>query len=150
LLLRGPWIVDGYLDGDPRSETAFVNGWYHTGDVVTIDESGYVQLVDRKADIIKSGGEWISSIDLENALMEHPAVLKAAVVGVRDGRWQERPKAFVVSRGVVSDQELRACLADRFPRFWVPDEFIFVSDIPLTSTGKIDKKALRALGGGSS
>jgi fatty-acyl-CoA synthase len=149
LHLRGPWIVDGYLDGDRRSETAFVNGWYHTGDIVTIDESGYVQLVDRQADIIKSGGEWISSIDLENALMEHPAVLKAAVVGVRDARWQERPRAFVVRSEMVSDQELRASLLENFPRFWLPDEFIFVSDIPLTSTGKIDKKALRALAEGS-
>jgi fatty-acyl-CoA synthase len=143
LLLRGPWIVERYLDDDPRNATTFADGWYHTGDVVTIDAAGYVQLVDRKADIIKSGGEWISSIELENALMSHPAVLIAAVVGVPSERWQERPKAFVVAQERVEVAELQELLLARFPKFWLPDEFEFVPEIPLTSVGKIDKKKIR-------
>jgi len=154
LLLRGPWIVDRYLGDDPRNEAAFAGGWYHTGDVVTIDAAGYVQLVDRMADIIKSGGEWISTIELENALMTHPGVALAAVVGVPSERWQERPKAFVVRRpedstAGVSATELQELLLDRFPKFWLPDEFEFVPEIPLTSVGKIDKKNIRTWPGGS-
>jgi fatty-acyl-CoA synthase len=145
LLLRGPWIVDEYLRDKARTQTAFVDGWYHTGDIVTVDSAGYMQVVDRKADLIKSGGEWISSLDLESALMAHPAVQMAAVVGVPDDRWQERPRAFVVCSEAVSEAELRAYLSPQFPRFWMPDEFIFVNSIPLTTVGKVDKNALRTL-----
>jgi fatty-acyl-CoA synthase len=143
LLLKGPWIVERYLGDDPRNAEAFADGWYHTGDVVTIDAAGYVQLVDRKADIIKSGGEWISSIDLENALMSHPAVRMAAVVAMPSERWQERPKAFVVLQDQVGVADLQELLLSRFPRFWLPDEFEFVPEIPQTSVGKIDKRNIR-------
>jgi fatty-acyl-CoA synthase len=142
LLLRGPWIVDGYLD-DPRTAEAFHDGWYHTGDMVTSDEQGAVKVVDRKADLIKSGGEWISSVDLESALMDHPAVAMAAVIGVPDPRWQERPKAFVVTTRDVASTELRGWLEARFPRFWVPDVIEQVPELPLTTVGKFDKRALR-------
>ena len=142
LLLRGPWIVDGYVD-DTRTEDVFLDGWYHTGDMVTSDAQGAMKVVDRQADLIKSGGEWISSIDLESALMEHPAVGMAAVIGVPDPRWQERPKAFVVATGQVTTHELRGWLEARFPRFWVPDAIDLVPQLPLTTVGKFDKRALR-------
>jgi fatty-acyl-CoA synthase len=143
LLLRGPWVAEEY-ERDKRSATAFTDGWYHTGDIVSIDADGYLQVVDRAADVIKSGGEWISSVELENALMDHESVSSAAVVGVPDDRWQERPCAYVVASGPVSADDLRAFLAERFPRFWVPDRVVFVDRIPLTSVGKFDKRALRA------
>lgn len=142
LLLRGPWIVDGYVD-DPRTEDVFVDGWYRTGDMVTSDGQGALKVVDRQADLIKSGGEWISSIDLESALMEHPAVAMAAVIGVPDERWQERPKAFVVATEQIATEDLRGWLAARFPRFWVPDVIEQVPELPLTTVGKFDKRALR-------
>lgn len=142
LLLRGPWIVDGYHE-DPRTADVFVAGWYHTGDMVSVDPDGCIKVVDRKADLIKSGGEWISSVDLENALMEHPAVSMAAVVGVPDERWQERPRAFVVAEGGTSPEQLREWLGTRFARFWVPDVVEFVDELPLTSVGKFDKRDLR-------
>lgn len=143
LLLRGPWVAEEY-ERDERSRTAFADGWYRTGDIVTVEPHGYVQVVDRLADLIKSGGEWISSVALENALMSHPAVSAAAVVAVPDERWQERPKAFVVPNGEITAQELQDFLARRFPKFWVPDQFAMVDAIPLTSVGKFDKKALRS------
>jgi fatty-acyl-CoA synthase len=146
LLLRGPWVAEQY-ERDERSAAAFAGGWYHTGDIVTIDPSGYVQVVDRAADVIKSGGEWISSVELENALMDHARVSSAAVVGVPDDRWQERPRAYVVPTAPVSADELRGFLAERFPRFWVPDQVVFVDQIPLTSVGKFDKRALRTRNG---
>jgi len=142
LLLRGPWIVDGYVD-DARTADAFIDGWYHTGDMVTNDDQGAMKVVDRQADLIKSGGEWISSIELESALMEHPAVTMAAVIGVPDDRWQERPKAFVVATAHVTAEELRGWLEARFPRFWVPDAIDLVPELPLTTVGKFDKRALR-------
>jgi len=142
LLLRGPWVAEEY-ERDQRSTVAFADGWYHTGDIVTIDPDGYLQVIDRAADVIKSGGEWISSVELENALMDHGSVGSAAVVGVPDDRWQERPRAFVVPTSAVTVDELRAFLAQRFPRFWVPDQIVFVEQIPLTSVGKFDKRALR-------
>ena len=142
LLLRGPWVAEGY-ERDERSANAFADGWYRTGDIVTIDAGGYIHVVDRAADLIKSGGEWISSIELEDALMDHPAVQAAAVIGVPDERWTERPRAYLVLERRVQDDELREHLAARFPRFWLPDDYIELEVLPMTAVGKFDKKALR-------
>ncbi|GAA0985654.1 long-chain fatty acid--CoA ligase [Acrocarpospora macrocephala] len=144
LWLRGPWVAEGYGD-DPRSATAFVDGWYRTGDVVNVDAEGYVKIVDRIADLVKSGGEWISTVDLENALMDHPAVVSACVVGVPHPRWTERPVAVIVPAAEVTDDELRAHLVARFPKWWLPDDFVRVAAVPLTSVGKFDKRAVRAM-----
>lgn len=143
LLLRGPWVAEEY-ERDDRSAQVFLDGWYHTGDIVSVDPHGYLKVVDRVNDLIKSGGEWISSIELENALMDHPGVVAAAVVSVPHERWNERPRAFVVRMPDISDQELVAHLENRFPRFWIPDDFVTMEEIPVTSVGKFDKKRLRA------
>lgn len=142
VLVRSPWVARGYYD-DPRSTESFVDGWFRTGDVATIDEDGYLALVDRTKDLIKSGGEWISSIDLENALMAHPAVREAAVVARPDQRWLERPVAFVALKESVGTDVLLDHLRARFPKFWVPDDFVLVDEVPKTGVGKFDKKALR-------
>lgn len=144
LLIRGPWIADSYYKDD-RSESSFVDGWLHTGDVVTIDEEGYVKIVDRTKDLIKSGGEWISSVDLENALMAHPDVFEAAVVAIPDPKWQERPVACVVlNDGVqLSKEEMLEYLEPQFAKWWLPDEVLFMDEIPKTSVGKFLKRALR-------
>jgi len=145
--VRGPWVTSGYYN-DPRSASAFVDGWFRTGDVATIDTEGYVQLVDRAKDVIKSGGEWISSVDLENAIMGHPKVLEAAVVAVEHPQWQERPVALVVPKPQFLDRvtkdEILAHLAPRFAKWWLPDDVMFVDAIPKTSVGKFDKKVMRA------
>ncbi|MED4128346.1 long-chain fatty acid--CoA ligase [Shouchella miscanthi] len=144
LLIRGPWIADHYHD-DERSQEAFRNGWLHTGDVVTIDEEGAIKIVDRTKDLIKSGGEWISSVDLENAIMGHEAVLEAAVVSVPHEKWQERPVACVVLKegGVVTKEELNDYLATQFSKWWLPDDVLFMHQLPRTSVGKFLKRALR-------
>ncbi|MCM3740480.1 long-chain fatty acid--CoA ligase [Oceanobacillus luteolus] len=146
LLVRGPWIADSYYK-DERSKDVFVDGWLHTGDVVTIDEEGYVKIVDRTKDLIKSGGEWISSVDLENALMAHPSVFEAAVVSVPHPKWQERPVACVVlkdaDKGRVTKDDLLEFLEPQFAKWWLPDEVIFMEEIPKTSVGKFLKMALR-------
>jgi fatty-acyl-CoA synthase len=120
-------------------------GWFRTGDVATIDRDGCIKLVDRSKDMIKSGGEWISSVDLENVLMGHPAVREAGVVGVRHAKWQERPLAVVVLKEGISAtaQELREFLEKKFAKWQVPDDFIFVNELPHTSTGKLFKSELR-------
>jgi fatty-acyl-CoA synthase len=149
LQVRGPWIAAGYHD-DPRSPDSFTaDGWLRTGDIATIDAHGYLRLVDRTKDVIKSGGEWISSVTLENEVMAHRDVAEAAVIGVADETWGERPLACVVVRPgveVSSDTrlELLAHLGQRVPKWWLPDEIVFVDQIPRTSVGKFDKKALRA------
>lgn len=142
ILVRSPWVARTYYD-DPRSAESFQDGWFRTGDVGVIDPDGYLSLVDRAKDLVKSGGEWISSVDLENALMAHPAVQEAAVVAAPDPVWQERPRAFVAARAAVTADELAAFLLDRFPKFWVPDAFVFVDEVPKTGVGKFDKKLLR-------
>jgi fatty-acyl-CoA synthase len=144
LQLRGPWIAHEYLDDDRSAET-FVDGWYHTGDVATLDGEGYLQLVDRTKDLVKSGGEWISSVDLENALMGHPEVAEAAVIAVPDERWGERPLAVVVRKpgATATEAELAASIAGKFPKWWLPDRFEFIDDIPKTATGKFSKRTLR-------
>jgi len=144
LEVRGPWITGSYyLDRDAEK---FDSGWLRTGDVGRIDPLGFVTLTDRAKDVIKSGGEWISSVELENHLIAHPAVLEAAVVGVQDERWQERPLAAVVlNEGAeATPAQLREFLADRVVRWWLPERWTFVDQVPRTSVGKYDKKTIRA------
>ncbi len=142
--IRGPWVADEYYR-DPRTAETFVDGWYHTGDVATMDSEGYLGIVDRMKDVIKSGGEWISSVDLENAIMAHPAVAEASVVGVAHPKWQERPLACVVAKAgrTVTREEILEHLKGRFPSWWMPDEVVFIAEVPKTSVGKFDKKVLR-------
>ena len=144
LQLRGPWVTGAYhLRASPESFTD--DGWLRTGDVGTIDPQGYVQITDRSKDVIKSGGEWVSSVDLENQIAYHPGVFEAAVIGVPDPRWEERPLAVVVRRPGerVSAPELCRFLQERVARFWLPERWAFVEELPKTSVGKIDKKELR-------
>jgi len=146
LQVRGPWVVDEYHDRPDANEESFTDdGWLRTGDIATMDEHGYLDIVDRTKDVIKSGGEWISSVELENELMAHEAVTEATVIGVDHEKWQERPMACVVLKDgrEATPEELRQHLGDRFPSWWVPDEVEFVESIPRTSTGKFDKKVLR-------
>ena len=141
--VRGPWITGSYYLG--HDESKFDSGWLRTGDVGRIDGQGFVTLTDRAKDVIKSGGEWISSVELENCLVAHPHVLEAAVVGVPDERWQERPLAVVVAKhSSVSAEDLRKFLADKVVRWWLPERWTFVEEIPRTSVGKYDKKAIRS------
>ncbi len=145
LLVRGPWVAASYVGGE--GEDKFTkDGWFRTGDVVTIDKEGYVRITDRAKDVIKSGGEWISSVALENALMSHPSVLEAAVFAAKHSKWDERPvAAIVVKEGqTVTKEELAEHLASRFAKFWLPDEYLFLAQIPRTSTGKFLKSKLRA------
>jgi fatty-acyl-CoA synthase len=142
LEVRGPWIAGSYLNG--VGEDRFTrDGWLRTGDIVAIDPEGYVRIVDRTSDLIKSGGEWISSLDLENALLEHPAVAEAAVIAIPDDVWTERPLAVVVPAGEVNAEELLGFLRQRFVKWQVPDGVVFVEEIPKTATGKISKRELR-------
>lgn len=145
LLLRGPWIAGEYFKEE--SSGAFADGWLHTGDVVTVDEEGYVLIVDRTKDLIKSGGEWISSVELENNIMAHPDVLEAAVIAVPNEKWQERPLACVVlkdhARGKCTARDILDFLRDRVAKWWLPDEVVFVREIPKTGTGKFSKRQLR-------
>jgi fatty-acyl-CoA synthase len=142
LEVRGPWVAGSYVGGQ-APERFTEDGWFRTGDIVVIDPEGYMQIVDRSADLIKSGGEWISSLSLEAAIVEHPAVDQAAVIGVADATWAERPFAFVVTHGAVTADELRARLGQQFAKWQVPDHFEFVDALPLTATGKISKVHLR-------
>jgi fatty-acyl-CoA synthase len=144
LQLRGPTIASEYLD-DERSARTFVDGWYHTGDVATIDGQGYLHVVDRTRDLVKSGGEWISSVELENALMGHPEVAQAAVIAVPDEKWGERPLAVVVRKpgSEVGEAEVVASVAGKFPKWWLPERVEFVDEIPMTATGKFSKRLLR-------
>ena len=147
LRLRGPWIIEGYYREPERTKEAVKDGWLCTGDVVTVDAEGYVQIQDRMRDLIKSGGEWISTIDLENTIMSHPAVAEAAVIGVPSEKWTERPMACVVLKpefaGKVEGKEILAFLATRVAKWWIPDEVAFVDAIPKTSVGKFAKRFLR-------
>jgi fatty-acyl-CoA synthase len=145
LQLRGPWVARAYFD-DPESVGKWTDdGWLRTGDVATIDPEGFIEIVDRLKDLVKSGGEWISSVALENVLVSHPAVREAAVIAVPDAKWSERPLAYVVVRegAHVTEAELRALLEARYPKWWIPDSFRFVPALPKTSTGKISKLTLR-------
>jgi fatty-acyl-CoA synthase len=147
VLIRGPWITASYYN-DERTADAFTDGYWKSGDAGTIDEHGYLKITDRFKDIIKSGGEWISSIDLENALMAHPAVLEATVVGVAHPKWEERPLALVVLRkeavGKTKKEDIIGFIAPQFAKWQLPDEVLFVDAIPKTSVGKFSKKDVRA------
>jgi fatty-acyl-CoA synthase len=145
LEVRGPWVAASYFDMPEAANQFTDDGWFRTGDIATIDELGYMEIRDRLKDVIKSGGEWISSLALENALMGHPAVAEAAVVAVPDPHWLERPVAVVVLREgqTATEDELRAFLAPNFAKWWLPDAFEFRDAIPRTSTGKFQKSALR-------
>jgi fatty-acyl-CoA synthase len=147
LLLRGPWIASEYYQDPERSADTFKEGWYYSNDIVTIDEEGYILVQDRGKDLIKSGGEWISSVDLENNIMAHPAVVEAAVIAIPDDKWQERPMACVVlkesEKGRVKEQEIIDFLKDKVAKWWLPDRVIFIDEVPKTSVGKFNKKALR-------
>ncbi len=144
LEVRGPWIARSYYN-DPSGDEKFHDGWLRTGDVAAIDPQGYIKITDRAKDVIKSGGEWVSSVDLEVALMAHDCVAEAAVIAKPDEKWQERPLACVVRKeGMdVSAAELCDHLADRVATWWIPDEFAFIDEVPKTSVGKFDKKVLR-------
>jgi fatty-acyl-CoA synthase len=145
LQVRGPWVVAGYYN-DPRSPESFTDdGWLKTGDVATIDPHGYIRLVDRTKDVIKSGGEWVSSVELENEIMAHPKVSEAAVIGVAHPKWSERPLACVVCKEgeTVTREEIIAFLEPRVAKWWLPDDVVFVDEIPKTSVGKFSKKDLR-------
>jgi len=144
LMVRGPWIASGYYRNDDRS--AFRGGWFDTGDVSTIDPAGYMQIVDRSKDVIKSGGEWISSIELENHAVGHPAVAEACVVGIPHPRWDERPLLIIVRKAgaQVSAGELQRFLTDKVAKWWLPDDVVFVDALPHTATGKLLKTEVRS------
>ena len=147
LIVKGPWVASEYYK-DERTEEAFKDGWFYTGDIAVMTEDGYLKLMDRTADLIKSGGEWISSVDLENALMTHDAVFEAAVIAVPHEKWMERPLACVVlHEGQTADEEMKKILLDfmetQFAKWWVPDDVVFLDEIPKTSVGKFLKMALR-------
>ena len=144
--VRGPWVTAGYYRGvDADRFTA--DGWLRTGDVANVDSEGYAQIVDRTKDLVKSGGEWISSVELESAIMGHPKVLEAAVIGVPHPKWQERPVAYVVAKpefkGSLTPDEILDYLRPLVAKWWLPDEVRFIDEIPKTSVGKFDKKVLR-------
>jgi len=152
VVVRTPYLTQGYHDNAAASATLWEGGWMHTGDIGRLDADGYLQLVDRQKDVIKSGGEWISSIALEDLIGQHPQVQEVAVIGVADSRWGERPLALVVRRtgSTLGADELRDYLRSRadagaIERFAVPDRFLFVDGLAKTSVGKIDKRRLRDL-----
>ncbi len=142
--VRGPWIAARYFD-DPSGDEKFDRGWLRTGDIAAIDEHAFVRITDRSKDVIKSGGEWISSVELEIEVMAHPDVIEAAVIAKPDERWSERPLCCVVLRegAQTSAEELVEHLTGRVAKWWLPDEFAFVAEVPKTSVGKFDKKVLR-------
>jgi fatty-acyl-CoA synthase len=145
LEVRGPWVAGSYYNAPDQAHRWTPDGWFRTGDVATMDDEGFIKIVDRAKDLVKSGGEWISSVDLENTLMGHPAVKEAAVVGVPHPKWQERPLAVVVLKDGASatPEELREFLSTSFAKWQLPDAFVFVAEIPRTSVGKFKKIALR-------
>jgi fatty-acyl-CoA synthase len=151
LQVRGPWVTCAYFN-DPRGadvgqRESFMDGWFRTGDVATIDAEGYIQIMDRTKDLVKSGGEWISSVDLENAIMAHPKVMEAAVIAVPHPKWEERPVAAVAPlpqyRGQITKEEILDFLKDRVAKWWLPDDVVFIEAVPKTSVGKFNKRALR-------
>jgi fatty-acyl-CoA synthase len=144
--VRGSSITNGYYKVERSADSFTQDGWFRTGDVATISEDGYMHITDRTKDLVKSGGEWISSVALENALMAHPRVMEAAVIAIPNETWTERPLAVVVltpDAGAVTETELVEHLAADFAKFWLPDKILFIDEIPKTSVGKFDKKVLR-------
>ncbi|WP_290815851.1 long-chain fatty acid--CoA ligase [Halovivax sp.] len=148
LWVRGPWVTDRYFERPDATQQDFEGSWLKTGDIVTVDPEGYVQIVDRAGDVIKSGGEWISSVEVENAIMAHDAVAEATVIGVPHEKWGERPAAFVVPADDGVDREsladeLTSLIAEDYPDWWTPDAVELIAEIPKTATGKFDKKVVR-------
>ncbi|MDG5817920.1 long-chain fatty acid--CoA ligase [Natronococcus sp. A-GB7] len=149
LYVRGPWVTDSYFERPEANEADFEGSWLKTGDIVTVDEDGYIKIVDRAKDVIKSGGEWISSVELENAIMAHDDVSEATVIGAPHEKWQERPVAFVVpaeDTGMSEEElhdELQAFVAEDYPDWWTPDAVVRIDEVPKTATGKFDKRTLR-------
>jgi fatty-acyl-CoA synthase len=145
LEVRGPWVASGYYNTPEQADRWTSDGWFKTGDIVSIHPRGYIQIKDRSKDVIKSGGEWISSVELENALMAHPSVAEAAVIAIPDVKWDERPLAAIVLKpgAAASADDLRDFLAPNFAKWWLPERFEFVDEIPKTSVGKFKKMALR-------
>jgi 3-(methylthio)propionyl---CoA ligase len=148
LHVRGPWVASSYFRREGQGDTTFADGWFDTGDIATIDEDAYVQITDRSKDVIKSGGEWISSIDLENAAMSHPGVAQAAAIGVNHAKWSERPLLLVVrgagdAGAALTAAELHAHLEARLIKWWLPDAIEFIDALPLGATGKVLKRELR-------
>jgi len=143
--VRGPWIAARYFHDESGDQEKFDDGWLRTGDIASVDGKGFVQITDRAKDVIKSGGEWISSVELENEVMSHPDVVEAAVIAKADERWAERPLCCVVLRdgASTSAEDLVEHLRGRVAKWWLPDEFAFIAEVPKTSVGKFDKKALR-------
>jgi 3-(methylthio)propionyl---CoA ligase len=147
LMVRGHWIIDSYFKGE---QSPLVDGWFPTGDIATISAEGVMQIRDRTKDVIKTGGEWISSIDLESAAVAHPAVAMAAVIGVKHPKWDERPLLFIVRKPGQSleKEEILAFLAERVAKWWVPDDVVFLDALPVGGTGKVQKGDLRKAYGG--
>lgn len=152
LVYKAPWITPGYIKNPERSEEAWRGGWWHTGDLAVWDENGYIDIQDRDKDVIKSGGEWISSLRLEEAISTHPGVSEVCVVGVHHNKWLERPIALIVPRpeyrDKITEEEIKKYLLENFvpdkiPKWWLPDKIIFLAEIPKTGVGKYDKKVLR-------
>jgi fatty-acyl-CoA synthase len=146
LQVRGPWIIRQYFKREVSRESFTADGWFRTGDVATISPDGYMNITDRTKDLVKSGGEWISTVELENAIMAHPEVLEAVVIAVPDEKWSERPLAAVVTKPGVEDltaEEVLDFLSTRVAKFWLPDKVVFIKEVPKTSVGKFDKKVLR-------
>ena len=142
LLVRGPWIIERYYKAE---ETTLENGWFDTGDVATIDTMGYMQIVDRNKDVIKSGGEWISSIELENVAVGHPAIKEACVIGVPHPKWDERPLLLTVLEdgASITHDEMTTYLEDKVAKWWLPNDTVVVKELPHTATGKLLKVKLR-------
>lgn len=147
LQVRGPWIAKAYYK-DEESAAKFTDGWLRTGDVAVVDEDGIIQLVDRTKDLVKSGGEWISSVELEGLIMGHPKVFEACVVGIPDPKWSERPLACVVAKpefeGKITKDEILDFLRPQVAKWWLPDDVVFIDAVPKTGVGKFDKKVLRS------
>jgi fatty-acyl-CoA synthase len=145
LQVRGPWVAKTYYNDERANDSFTEDGWLKTGDVATVDSNGYISLVDRTKDLIKSGGEWVSSVELENEIMAHPDVVEAAVIGVASTKWGERPMACVVrSEGSqISSEDILSWLDDRVVKWWIPERVEFIDEVPKTSVGKFSKKTLR-------
>jgi fatty-acyl-CoA synthase len=145
LQVRGPWVARSYYNLPQSGDKFTSDGWFCTGDVANISPEGYIHITDRTKDLIKSGGEWISSVELENEIMAHSAVAEAGVIAVRHPKWSERPLAVVVKKEGqnVTEDELRKHLDGKFAKFWMPDAFVFADELPHTATGKVRKTELR-------
>src|SRR5262249_273896 len=143
--VRGAWVSSAYYEAPETADRFTDDGWFRTGDIVSMDANGYIIIRDRSKDVVKSGGEWISSVALENMIMTHPAVLEPAVLGLRHPVWDERPRAVVVRRpsATCTAEDILCHLAPHFPKFWLPNGVEFVDAIPRTSVGKFNKLAMR-------